>query len=433
MDTLEALRSGALAGCRELRLSLDLETLPGEILDLAETLEILDLSGNRLTDLPDGFSRLRKLRIAFFSKNRFEALPEVLGECPALEMVGFKSCRIRSVAREALPERLRWFILTDNLLEEVPEALGERPRLQKLMLAGNRLRRLPENLVDCRNLELLRIAANRLETFPGWLAELPRLAWLAWSGNPFGNGARRTGDDATAIPFDTLSLHELLGQGASGNVWRASWNSDDKIRHAAVKVFKGMVTSDGDPEDEMRATLAAGAHPHLAGARGRLVGHPEGLPGLVLDLIPPHYRPLGLPPSYESCTRDVFPENASLSPEVVRSIARGIASLAAHLHGRGILHGDLYAHNILVDPDHHALLGDFGAASLLDGFAPPVRERLERLEVRAFGCLLDDLLGLVPSRRDSEGPLDGLHGWRDACLVESVAERPSFAEIAVGI
>ena len=433
MDTLEALRSGALAGRRELRLSCDLESFPPEILDLADTLEILDLSGNRLSSLPPGFSRLRKLRIAFFSKNRFETVPEVLGDCPALEMVGFKSCRIRTVPAASLPERLRWLILTDNHLEELPGAIGDRPRLQKLMLAGNRLRRLPAALEGCRNLELLRIAANRLEAFPEEVACMPRLAWLAWSGNPFCAAPANDDDQAPNIPFPSLALEEPLGQGASGNVWRASWMQGDKIRPVAAKIFKGLVTSDGDPEDEMRATLAAGTHPNLAGAHGRLVGHPEGLPGLVLDLVPPHYHTLGHPPSYESCTRDVFPEGATLSSGAAHRIARGIASLAAHLHARGIQHGDLYAHNILVDADHHAMLGDFGAASRLAGLDPILLSRLERLEVRAFGCLLDDLLGLVPQREDTDNALDGLRGWRDACLSESVAARPSFAEIAEGI
>ncbi|MBE0964649.1 leucine-rich repeat domain-containing protein, partial [Escherichia coli] len=36
----------------------------------------------------------------------------------------------------------------------------------------------------CEGLELLRIAANRFQRLPAWLATLPRLAWLAYAGNP---------------------------------------------------------------------------------------------------------------------------------------------------------------------------------------------------------------------------------------------------------
>jgi hypothetical protein len=429
MDTLESLKSGALGGSRELRLSCGLDAFPPEILDLSETLEVLDLSGNRLSSLPDDFERLQRLRIVFFSQNRFEIFPEVLARCPRLEMVGFKSCRIRTVGEEALPPSIRWLILTDNRLEALPDSIGRRPRLQKLMLAGNRLRNLPRSLADCRNLELLRISANRLEAFPDWLTGLGRLSWLAWSGNPFCPPARSPAEGLPAIPFRDLSFEDVLGQGASGIISKAAWKRPDGIRHVAAKVFKGHVTSDGYPQDEMAACIAAGSHPNLVELEGRLEDHPEGLHGLVLGLIPPRYRNLGLPPSYESCTRDVFPAGAAMEPGRLRAIAEGVASLAAHLHRRGVNHGDLYAHNILVDDRDHPLMGDFGAASRLDILDPVGRERLQRLEVRAFGCLLDDLLGLVePSTRWTESVLP-LRELRDACMVEAVDERPLFEEI----
>lgn len=429
METLEALRSGVLRGSRELRLSCGLESFPPEILDLADTLEILDLSGNQLSSLPDDFARLRNLRIAFFSQNRFEEFPAVLGKCPNLEMVGFKSCRLRAIGEDALPERTRWLILTDNRLEALPDSLGRRPRLQKLMLAGNRLRSLPPSLAGCRNLELLRISANQLDEFPDGLTGLGRLAWLAWSGNPF---CARATPDAPAVPeieFDRLALEETLGQGASGVISRARWERPDGIRQVAAKLFKGRVTSDGYPDDEMAACLAAGEHPNLVRLEGRIANHPQGRHGLVLGLIPPRYRNLGLPPSYETCTRDVFPDGAALEPGGVAAIAAGVASLAAHLHARGVNHGDLYAHNILVDERHHSLMGDFGAASLLDGFDPARRERLQRVEVRAFGCLLDDLLGLLAPATASADPVLKLAALRDACLVEEIDRRPLFEEI----
>ncbi|KHE15251.1 hypothetical protein OI71_10195, partial [Aeromonas hydrophila] len=51
---------------------------------------------------------------------------------------------------------------------------------------------------------------------------------------------------------------------------------------------------------------------------------------------------------------------------------------------------------------------------------------LERLEVRAFGCLLEELLARCVPRDDR---LDALHALVDDCLAEVVAARPDFAEI----
>lgn len=56
LNTLEELRTGKLAGSRRLKLAECLTAFPNEIFDLAETLEILDLSGNALSALPDDLS-----------------------------------------------------------------------------------------------------------------------------------------------------------------------------------------------------------------------------------------------------------------------------------------------------------------------------------------------------------------------------------------
>jgi hypothetical protein len=379
-----------------------LEAVPREVFDHAGTLEALDLSGNRFTSLPDELARLTSLRRLFVSNNPVEALPRVLGQLPALEMIGFKSCRLRHVAEDALPARLRWLILTDNQLERLPESLGQRPRLQKLALAGNRLRALPRSLGHASALELLRISANQLETFPRALLELPRLRWLAFAGNPF---CTRPPAAAEPISWSALTLHEVLGSGASGVIWRATWRESG--REVAVKVFRGAVTSDGLPEDEVSATLLAGSHPHLVAPLGRVVDHPEGADALVLSLIPPSYRALGGPPDFESCTRDVMPSDLALTAEQFHRVVEGIASLGAHLHARGVSHGDLYAHNTRIDAEGHAQVGDFGAASVLTGLEDDVRAGLERVEVRAFGVLIDDLLEV--------GAPAGLAELRDAC------------------
>ncbi|HLY96336.1 MAG TPA: leucine-rich repeat-containing protein kinase family protein, partial [Sideroxyarcus sp.] len=266
MNTLEKLRNGELAGCTRLNLSCGLQEFPREIFDLADTLEILDLSGNALSSLPDDLPRLRKLRILFCSSNRFTELPAVLGQCPQLGMVGFKANQIRSVPAAALPPALRWLILTDNQITELPAELGRCTQLQKLMLAGNRLQSLPPELAACTRLELLRIAANDLAELPDWLFKLPRLSWLAYAGNPFcaGNEAAALAHTSIAdIRWDELQLQHKLGEGASGVIHRAMWQRHEGRRDVAVKLFKGAVTSDGLPHSEMAACIRAGSHPNL--------------------------------------------------------------------------------------------------------------------------------------------------------------------------
>ncbi|MFM5520476.1 leucine-rich repeat-containing protein kinase family protein [Aeromonas jandaei] len=447
MHTLEQLRAGELCGAHHLKLSENLTEFPHEILSLKETLEVLDLTGNQLSTLPDELAGFGKLRIIFCSENRFTELPEVLGRCPALTMVGFKANQIATVSANALPAGLRWLILTDNAIERLPDELGQCDALQKLMLAGNRLRELPESLANCRKLELLRIAANRIERFPEWLLSLPRLAWLAYSGNPFSEGAeaRAISDEQVAtLPWQRLAIGELLGQGASGVIHRAAMRSEllmaermaDESREGigasevAVKIFKGAVTSDGLPQCEMAASLAAGAHPNLIPVLGRVADHPSGMPALVMELIDPAFANLAGPPSLASCTRDVYDDGLRFTLAEALTLAQEIASVAGHLHQAGIMHGDLYGHNILFTrgPSAHALLGDFGAASLYDLHDRELAQGLERLEVRAFGCLLEELLARCDGDVD-DAQLAALHQLSVACLSELHDERPDFAEI----
>jgi hypothetical protein len=423
--TIEALRRGALSGARALTLSGGLTEFPREIFGLAGSLEVLDLSGNALSALPDDLGRLTKLRALFCSGNRFTRLPEVLGDCGALSQVGFRGCGLRDVPAAALPPALRWLTLTDNRIESLPGALGERPLLQKLMLAGNRLGALPESLVGATRLELLRVSANRLDDLPRWLAHLPRLAWLAWAGNPWD---RTTGSlSAPAVAWRDLALGALLGAGASGWVHHARWQppAPADARSVAVKLFKGAVTSDGLPEREMAACLASGEHPNLMGALGRVVGHPTGADGLLMPLLSPAWRSLAGPPDRESCSRDVYDPDLRFDPGVALRIVRGIAAAAAHLHARGLLHGDLYAHNILWDGvGGDAVLSDFGAASFLRGDADDAA--WQRLDVRAWGLLLGEMMDRCTEDIPDQSALRELH---QACVQPDPSARPLMAEV----
>jgi hypothetical protein len=412
-----------------------LSEFPREIFDLADTLEVLDLSGNALSTLPDDLPRLGKLRILFVSNNLFTELPEVLGECPQLSMVGFRANRIREVSGRALPSQLRWLILTDNEIETLPAEIGHCAHLQKLMLAGNRLRCLPEALADCSRLELLRLAANRLDELPAWLLRLPRLAWLAYAGNPFSAAletAALIDTPIAGIGWDELKLEQPLGEGASGVVYGAEFlgRRDRTSRPVAVKLFKGAVSSDGLPNCEMAACIRGGDHANLIPVIGKVTDHPSDTHGLVMELIDPQFRKLADPPSLASCTRDVYGVDTHFDLASLLGIAYGIASAAGHLHRRGVMHGDLYAHNILYGGQGRALLGDFGAASLHVADESGMSLGLQRLEVRAYGWLLEELLNRCDWLDAQAAIAAKLAELKNDCLSEDIDSRPLFDEIA---
>ncbi|MEL6259994.1 MAG: protein kinase [Cyanobacteria bacterium J06626_6] len=464
METLDTLRSGIasgrLTGCTHLSLSGSLSDFPQVLFELADSLAFLNLSGNHLSRLPEEFELFKQLKILFFNRNAFATFPTVLAQCPQLSMVSFKNNRLTTVSAESLSPQLRWLILTNNQIESLPSSIGNLSRLQKLMLAGNRLSAVPPELANCKNLELIRLSANRLKALPGWLMTLPRLSWLAYAGNPFCEDAIPISpfhlpNDLSDISASEIQRGQLLGEGASGTIYQGTWTpasittediiglpdsptsdtpTSDSPKTVAIKLFKGDITSDGSPLDEMRACMAAGQHPNLVTVLGKYAAEHQA--GLVFEFISPDYTSLGDPPDLDSCTRDTYSEETKFTLGVVLTIARGIASAAAHLHRRGILHGDLYAHNILVnqaghsDQRGHSILGDFGAASFYDPADQATGQALERLESRAFGCLLEDLLNHTSSNESADvDTLQGLRQLQDQCLNEDPAERPLFSNI----
>ncbi|MGR6832132.1 leucine-rich repeat-containing protein kinase family protein [Aliivibrio wodanis] len=397
MHTLAQLQSGELQGITRLQLSEELTEFPLEILSLADSLEILDLSNNQLTTLPIEISQLPKLKIFFASNNPFTVFPDVLAQCQNLEMIGFKSCQIQHVPEDAFPPKLRWLILTDNQVEALPNSLGECHLMQKLALAGNKLTELPSNLSQLHNLELLRISANQLVECPEQLLDLPKLAWFAFAGNPFCKSDVKVKSVPSIFSSD-YTLENVLGQGASGVISKARWNKEQTNfpQEIAVKVFKGEVTSDGYPEDELQACLKVGNHPSLVQSLAQV--NEDNHLALIMNLIPAHYKNLGLPPSLESCTRDTFPEGFTLSLDHINKMTAEMRNVFNHLHDNQVCHGDLYAHNTLFDADANIIFGDFGAASMYHMLDDSQQLKIRAIEERALNHFVDDLMSVLHSK-----------------------------------
>jgi lipopolysaccharide kinase (Kdo/WaaP) family protein len=140
-----------------------------------------------------------------------------------------------------------------------------------------------------------------------------------------------------------------------------------------------------------------------------------------MPLLPADWRVLAGPPSPEGCSRDDYDPALRLDLDVALRIARCVGAAAAHLHGRGLSHGDLYAHNTLWDgATGQAVLSDFGAASFMPADASPA---FERLEVLAWGRLLGELLDRV------EGPAPvASRALLAECVQADARARPSMAQ-----
>ncbi|MBY0417953.1 MAG: protein kinase [Pararheinheimera sp.] len=421
MFSLETLAQ-TTAPLSRINLSAGLTAFPADLYRFADSLEVLDLSGNQLSDLPADLHRFQKLKRLFLTSNSFSHIPAVLSLCPALVMVSFKGNQLTDFAEGSLPGQLEWLILTDNQLTQLPNDFGRYTKLRKVAMAGNQLSSLPDSMQQCRDLGLLRLSLNQFESFPDWLFELPKLAWLALGANPACPVPEAQTITAHSLP--DYQLLEKLGEGASGVIYQARFAQEPEL--VALKQFKGWITSDGCPKDEMNNYLNAGSHPNLIAVKAKLKDC--DLPGLVMELVPASFSVLGQPPSFDTCTRDTFTQGQSLTLPKLKQLALQVVNVMAHLHQQQICHGDLYAHNMLVNEEQQLYLGDFGAATALHGLPQKQQQLFCALEVRAFGYWLLDMQSLLSAREAAEFE-QKFAAVVQLCLQQKVSSRPEFRQV----
>jgi hypothetical protein len=246
------------------------------------------------------------------------------------------------------------------------------------------------------------------------------------------------------VPFPQLegfALHERLGQGGMGEVYRATRLSD--CRPVAVKVLSATLAAVPDYVrrfDREAAAMAQLDHPGVVRllSRGRSGPHcwiaMELIDGVSLRTHAFQFRPSA------------------------RTLARLLAQVAhalAYAHARSVVHRDLKPDNVLVLPDGRTKVLDFGLAGLhavgaeiltqsnvamgtANYMAPEQRKDARRADHRAdlysFGVMTYELLTgelpvgrFQPASRLVPGLEPAWDGLIERCLEQDPAARPHSA------
>lgn len=405
------------------------------------SLKKLDLNNNQLSILPLSMENLPSLEILFLSENVFEAIPEVIGKLKKLRVLSLRGNLITNLSTLNLPtETLEWLILTNNRIKKIDTGIKNLKLLRKLMLSHNNISEIPVELGHCKHLELVRLADNNIRSVPASVLTLSKLAWISLSGNPLSIVTSTSTQEAKVITESELEIHEadVLGSGASGNVYKGRYQGED----VAVKMFKAMSKgSDGNSEDEANINSLIDT-PYAISALG-VIPAPEGegkYKGMVMQLINGTY-PMGTVPNFQTVTRDegAAPHATNLSTQQVMSAIWNIASALDYIHTTvGVCHGDVYLHNILRDGKGVARLSDWGASFVYDRTSD-IASEIEKIEVLAFGRLVQDLFSwnlnvAVPDSTELGSYLNTKRGSKTMNLIASIlqpdkSKRPTFREI----
>ena len=141
--------------------------------------QTLDLSGNRLSVLPESLGNLTALTSLNLAGNELSVLPDWLGSLTALTTLDLKYNKL-SVLPDWLGSltALTTLNLSGNDLSVLPESLGNLTALSILHLSSNRLSVLPESLGSLTALTTLNLGNNELSALPDWLGSLTALTIL---------------------------------------------------------------------------------------------------------------------------------------------------------------------------------------------------------------------------------------------------------------
>jgi serine/threonine protein kinase len=83
-----------------------------------------------------------------------------------------------------------------------------------------------------------------------------------------------------------------------------------------------------------------------------------------------------------------------LSNIQAEKIIEQMNTLFDHLHNHHVCHGDLYAHNILMDESANIIFGDFGAASMYHMLSRAQQEKIRAIEKRALTHFIHEMNSL---------------------------------------
>ncbi|KAK9159165.1 hypothetical protein Scep_005739 [Stephania cephalantha] len=166
---------------------LQLEVIPTDVWNCGTSARVLDLTMNRLREIPAQIGDLRLLQKLYLNANELE------DSCICWEAIaslnGLKILSLDKNYLTTLPSslggltNLKELHLTGNRLSSLPIEIGFLSQLQILKANSNRLTSIPSSVGDCNSLAELDLASNLLSELPETLGNLRNLKVLHLTNN----------------------------------------------------------------------------------------------------------------------------------------------------------------------------------------------------------------------------------------------------------
>ncbi|KAK8604113.1 hypothetical protein V6N13_096575 [Hibiscus sabdariffa] len=157
---------------------------PDEVLDLDKSVRTLDVTQNKLVEIPMEISKLVNMQRLILASNHIQRLPSNVGKLQSLKVMILDGNEITSLPDE-LGElvRLEKLSISGNMLVSLPETIGCLHNLSLLNVSSNKLKHLPESVGICFSLEELQANDNLIEELPASICNLAQLKSLSLNNN----------------------------------------------------------------------------------------------------------------------------------------------------------------------------------------------------------------------------------------------------------
>ncbi|XP_045170884.2 protein lap4-like [Mercenaria mercenaria] len=210
---------GCLRGLQVLSLQQNkLTTLPETVGSLTE-LAYFDISRNQFTSFPDHIHSLVQLKELHMSHNTMSQLPAGISMLGKLLVLDISHNSIVSLCEELFSLfQLKVLNLSSNHLENIPNEIGKMICLDTLDARSCNITYLPSAIGNCSNLKVLRLNDNRLSRLPSKLGQLGHLNKLELDKN-----------NLQYLPYTLSFLHDKLS---------LSLNENPLLTHKEFPKFK---------------------------------------------------------------------------------------------------------------------------------------------------------------------------------------------------
>ncbi|KAL6175444.1 hypothetical protein ACLB2K_052085 [Fragaria x ananassa] len=161
-----------------------LKTFPDEVFDLERSVRTIDLTRNKIADIPMDIGKLINLQRLVLAENLIDRLPMHVSKLESLKVMTLDSNRITSLPDElGQLVRLERLSISKNSLSCLPETIGSLRNLVLLNVSNNKLKSLPESVGSCFSLEELQADDNSIEDLPESICNLGHLKSLCLDNN----------------------------------------------------------------------------------------------------------------------------------------------------------------------------------------------------------------------------------------------------------